>query len=83
MATITKTMKQDAIDTASGFITHIREAATRAGADRALGSALAISNYAQVWSLITLEDAQFLRESARRTFAKTLARLDAEDMGEL
>ena len=83
MATITKTMKQDAIDTACGFITHIREAATRSGADRALGSALAIANYAQVWSLITVEDAAFLRESARRTFTKTLARLDAEDMGDM
>ena len=83
MATITKTMKQDAADSINGLMTHIRQATTRADADRALGGVLALANYSQVWSLITPEDADWVRDCARRAFGKTLARLDADDMGEL
>ena len=64
MATITKTMKQDAIDTAVGMITKIRHARCQTDADIALGGALAIANYAQVWSLITPEDATHVRHMA-------------------
>ena len=80
MATITKTMKQDAADTINGLMTEIRQADNRIDADRALGGALAIANYAQVWSLITPEDAEWVRDCARRAFATSLARLHADDV---
>ena len=75
MATITKTMKQDAADTINGLMTEIRKADTRMDADRALGGVLAIANYAQVWSLISPEDADWVRDCARRAFAVSIARM--------
>ena len=78
MATITKTMKQDAADSINGLMTDIRKATTRAEADRALGGVLALANYSQVWSLITPEDADWVRDCARRAFATSVAFMYAE-----
>lgn len=64
MATITKTMQQDALDAARQHIQMIRKAGTKAGADRALGGANAIANYAQVWSIITPSEAESIRNMA-------------------
>lgn len=69
MATITKTMQQDAIDTVTALVASIRSATTKADADRAFGGAIALANYAQVWSVITEFQANALRNTARRNHA--------------
>ena len=64
MATITKTMKQDALDAARQQMYLLRRAGTKAGADRALGGANALANFAQVWSIITPSEAESIRNMA-------------------
>lgn len=49
---------------ASGLVTKIRQAGTKAAADRALGGVNALADYAQVWSIITPSDASRLRTMA-------------------
>ena len=73
MTRITETMKQDAVDTAMGHVTNILKAKTWHDAAEHLGAALALANFAQVWSMVTPEDAEFIRDCARRAFTTSTA----------
>ena len=68
MPTITKTMKQDALDTARASINAIGLARTSGEADWYMGKAVGVLEFAQVWSLVEPETAGAMRAEAQEAY---------------
>jgi len=68
MATITKTMKQDALDTARGYIERIGNARDRGEANWLMGKAHGLLDFAQVWSLIDVATVKAMHDQATMAY---------------
>ena len=68
MATITKTMKQDAIDTARASMNGIGIARTTGEADWYMGKAIGVLEFAQVWSMVEPETVEAMRAEAQKAY---------------
>ena len=68
MATITKTMKQDAIDTARASMNGIGIARTTGEANWYMGKAIGVLEFAQVWSMVEPETVEAMRVEAHRAY---------------
>lgn len=75
MATITKAMKQDAVDTARGYIESMAMARSTGEANWMMGKAHGLLEFAQVWSLMDVHTATHMREEAHRAFRRRSAQL--------
>lgn len=68
MATITKTMKQDAIDTARASMNGIGIARTTGEANWYMGKAIGLLEFAQVWSMVEPETVEAMRAEAHKAY---------------
>ena len=68
MPTITKTMKQDALDTARASINAIGLARTSGEADWYMGKAVGVLEFAQVWSMVESETVEAMRAEAHKAY---------------
>ena len=68
MTAITKTMKQDALDTARASMNGIGVARTAGEADWYMGKAIGVLEFAQVWSLVEPETAGAMRAEAQTAY---------------
>ena len=68
MPTITKTMKQDALDTARASINGIGIARTAGEADWYMGKAIGVLEFAQVWSMVEPETVEAMRTEAQKAY---------------
>ena len=68
MPTITKTMKQDALDTARASMNGIGIARTAGEADWYMGKAIGVLEFAQVWSMVEPETVEAMRAEAQKAY---------------
>ena len=68
MTAITKTMKQDALDTARASINAIDIARTSGEADWYMGKAVGVLEFAQVWSMVESETVEAMRAEAQKAY---------------
>ena len=68
MPTITKTMKQDALDTARASMNGIGIARTAGEADWYMGKAIGVLEFAQVWSMVDPETVKAMRAEAHKAY---------------
>jgi len=68
MATITKTMKQDALDTARASMNGIGIARTTGEANWYMGKAIGVLEFAQVWSMVDPETVEAMRAEAHKAY---------------
>jgi len=69
MPTITKAMKKDALDTARASIKEIGTARTTGEANWHMGKAHGLLEFAQVWSLISVDVVTVLRAEAHKAYS--------------
>ena len=75
MPTITKAMKQDAVDTARGYIDQIGSARSTGEANWLLGQAHGVLKFAQVWSVMDGDTVCAMIAQAHQAFRKRSAYL--------
>ena len=68
MATITKTMKQDALDTARASMNAIGLARTTGEANWYMGKAIGVLEFAQVWSMVEPETVEAMRVQMHKSY---------------
>ena len=84
MATITKAMMQDVLDTARASMNGIGIARTTGEANWYMGKAIGLLEFAQVWSMVEPETVEAMRVEAHKAYRRRSAQLRAGSIpGEL